>query len=562
MAKGNPGSSDPTSVLRALLSEHRAEVWAVVLYALCVGLLALVSPVAVQALVNTVAFGTVLQPLVVLVALLFMGLLIGGVMRVLKAWTVEVLQRRMFVSTVARLAYRLPRIAEKDGVTGPRGRLVHRFFDLFSVQKASASLLLGGVDVLLAGGVGLLVLAFYHPLLLAFDVLLMLGLSVIVFGLGRGGVATSVTESSEKYAVADFLAEICAEPTVFRDRGGRAYAEERLDNIAIRYIDARAKHFRIVVRQLLGALSLQALASAGLLGLGGALVLQRELTLGQLVAAELIVSAIVSTLSDLGKYLETYYDLVASAYKLDGLLSLPREPEPEGGDESLTQSRTGPAAVELSEVQLKRGGRTLLSGASHVFAAGSRSLLTGSGESGKSSVLDLLFGRIAAQHGRTLLDGVEIREMSREALRDRVAIVAGPEVISGDVFENVRLGRRDIPVSRVRSLLEQLGLGDELAHLPDGFNTELGPQGARLSHGQALRLTIARALARKPGFVAIDADLAALDKRSLSLVLSTLCDASAEWTVLFVGDHPAVRAFVDTTLSLEAGQLSVMEVKS
>lgn len=556
------GYGGTQGVVRRLVSEHRSEVWAVVLYALCVGLLALVSPIAVQALVNTVAFGTVLQPLVVLVVLLFAGLVIGGVMRVLKSWTVEVLQRRMFVTTVARLAYRLPRVAESSDLIRPQGRLVHRFFDLFSVQKTSASLLLGGVDVLLAAGVGLVVLAFYHPLLLAFDVMLMLALAVIVFGLGRGGVATSLAESTEKYAVADFLAEICAEGTVFRDRGGRAYAEERLDRIAIRYIDARSKHFRVVVRQLMGALTLQAIASAGLLGLGGALVLQRELTLGQLVAAELIVSAIVATLNDLAKYLETYYDLVASAYKLEGLVSLPREAEPEDVVGRASETRDGAAEVELSAVHLKRGSRTLLSGASHVFRAGSRTLLTGTGESGKSSLLDLLFGRITADQGRTLLDGVEIREMSRETLRDRIAIVRGAEVISGDVFENVRLGRHDIPLSRVRSLLEQLGLGDELAHLPEGLNTELGPQGARLSHGQALRLTIARALARSPGFVAIDADLAALDLRSLSLVLSTLCAEGTAWTVLFVGDHPAVRARVNTTLHLDAGMFEVVEVQS
>jgi len=562
MAKSMAGDRDPSAVLRELVSEHRAEVWAVVLYALCVGLLALVTPIAVQALVNTVAFGTVLQPLVVLVTLLLMGLVIGGVMRVLKTWTAEVLQRRMFVNTVARLAYRLPRLAEQDGLNGPGGRFVHRFFDLFSVQKASASLLLGGVDVVLAAAVGLLVLAFYHPLLLAFDVMLMLALAGIVFGLGRGGVASSVAESSAKYAVADFLSEICSDGTVFRDRGGRVYAEDRLDRAATDYIEARAKHFRIVVKQLLGALTLQAIASAGLLGLGGALVVQRELTLGQLVAAELIVSAIVATLSDLGKYLETYYDLVASAYKVDGLLMLPREVDPEGQAESAGQTRLGPAEVELSSLHLTRGSRTLLNGASYTFRAGSRTLLTGSGESGKSSLLDLLFGRISAKQGRALLDGVEVREMSRETLRDRIAVVRGPEIVSGDVFENVRLGRRDISVAKVRSLLEQIGLGDELSRLPDGLNTELGTQGARLSHGQALRLTIVRALAREPGFVAIDADLAALDRRSLSLVLSTLCANGAAWTVLFVGDHPAVREIVDTTLRLEAGQLEVAEGQS
>ncbi len=552
--------SKAVAPLYGLMAEHRTEGWAVVLYALCAGALALILPVAVQALVNTVAFGTVLQPLIVLVVLLFAGLVLVGVMRVLKSFTVEVLQRRMFVNTMARLAYRLPRTAESSDLIGPEGRLVHRFFDLFAVQKASASLLLGGVDVLLAAGVGMLVLAFYHPLLLAFDVMLMLALSVIVFGLGRGGVATSVAESTEKYAAADFLAELCEGGTSFRDRGGRVYAEERLDQIAIRYIQARKRHFRIVVRQLFGALTLQAIASAGLLGLGGALVLQRELTLGQLVAAELIVSAIVATLSDLAKYLESYYDLCASAYKLEGLLAVPREPEPEVVKGAVHEMPHGAAEVELSAVQLKRGGRTLLSDANHVFRSGSRTLLTGTGESGKSSLLDLLFGRIEAEQGLTLVDGVEIRELSRESLRDRVALVRGPEVISGNVFENIRLGRHEISLSTVRSVIEQLGLSSELALLPKGLNTELGPHGARLSHGQALRLTIARALAREPGLLALDVDLSALDARSLSYVVSALFVENAPFTLLLVGDHPAVSELVDTTLYLEGGSLRAVQV--
>ena len=85
-------------------------------------------------------------------------------------------------------------------------------------------------------------------------------------------------------------------------------------------------HFRILMRQILFALGLQAVAATALLGLGGWLVIRGELTLGQLVAAELIVAAIVGSFAKLGKHLENFYDLLASVEKLGHLFDLPTEP--------------------------------------------------------------------------------------------------------------------------------------------------------------------------------------------------------------------------------------------
>jgi putative ABC transport system ATP-binding protein len=311
--------ADPMHELRSFLATYRADIVTVGLYAACVGLFALATPIAVQAVVSTLEFGTVLQPLVVLVVLLLSCLSFASVIKALKAWVVEMLQRRMFLHTVAAAAYRLPR-ADVALLRAPgRTQLVHRFFELFAVQKATASLLLSRIDVVLAGSVGMLVLAFYHPVLLAFDVALILCLLTVVFLLGRGGLPSSIEEFTYKYEMAAFLTELARSGYVFRDPGGAAYANERIDELASKYLHARAAHFSIVLRQIIGALVTQVLASGGLLALGGWLVIERELTLGQLVAAEPIVTSVASTMTDLGKHIETYYDLVTGLHKLEAL---------------------------------------------------------------------------------------------------------------------------------------------------------------------------------------------------------------------------------------------------
>ncbi|MFM2419414.1 MAG: hypothetical protein RL385_4137, partial [Pseudomonadota bacterium] len=246
---------------------HRA-LWTVILYAATLGLLGLVTPVAVQALVNSAAFGTLLQPLLVLTLLVLAVLVVMGIIKGLKTYAVEILQRRMFADGVARLAYVFPKRMAQPSATD----LTHRYFELFTLQKAASSLLLGAVDAVLAALVGLLVLGFYHPYLLAFDAALVIAMGITVFGLGRGGVTTALYESQAKYALASFLADVEQAPTTYRHRTGEAHAHRQLDGLCGDYLNARQHHFRVVFRQLAGALTTQALASAVVLGLGGYLV--------------------------------------------------------------------------------------------------------------------------------------------------------------------------------------------------------------------------------------------------------------------------------------------------
>ena len=521
----------PFERLKALLRLEREDVWAVVVYAMGVGVFALATPIAVQALVNTVAFGALLQPLVVLSVLLLGGLVLAAGLRALKAWVVERLQERLFVHVTSDLGHRLPRVhpraLEKD--YGPE--LVNRFFDVVTLQKSSATLLLDGVSTLLQAAIGLVLLAFYHPLLLAFDVVLIAASAVIIFGYMRSALATSIKESKAKYAVAAWLQELVRHPTAFRGPQGLAFALRRTDELAREWLDSRRKHWGYLFRQLCGALGMQALASSLLLLLGGWLVINRQLTLGQLVAAELIVSAVLAALAKMGKHLESYYDLLTSLDKLGHLVDLPLEKD-SGEGAPPTQ---GPSRLELRDVTFSyEGGPTVLQGVSLTLPPGSRVALSGACAAGRSTLVDLLFGLRAPTSGRVLLNNVDVRDLRLEALRRDVAVVKGPEIFNGPLVDNVRQDNLESSLAEVRHLLERLGLRETLERLPEGLQTQLATGGAPLSPSQALLVTLARALLRSPRLLVLDGVLDGLDGALLERVLEVLKAPNAPWTLLLI----------------------------
>jgi len=156
-------------------------------------------------------------------------------------------------------------------------------------------------------------------------VLLIVCIAIVVGVLGRGAIASAIGESSAKYELGDWMEQIVRHPDAFSDRDGRVHAARQADALATKWIVARKRHFRIILRQVAAAVGLQVLASAAVLGLGGMLVVQGQLTLGQLVASELIVASVVAAFARLGKMLESAYDLLAATDKVGVLLDLPLE---------------------------------------------------------------------------------------------------------------------------------------------------------------------------------------------------------------------------------------------
>lgn len=539
----------PFSRLWSLLRLERRDLTMVVIFAVGVGLLSLAVPITAMAVVNTTALATLPQQLFILCLVLLGSLALASIIRAIQATVVEYMQQRLFVRVVSDLAQRLPRMDLKsfDRQHGPE--LVNRFFDVLTVQKAAASLLLDGVTVILQTCIGLALLAFYHQFLLGFDLFLIAGLLLIVFVLGRGAVGSAIRESRAKYAVAGWIEEMARHPIAFKVSGGPHYALERADLLARQYLLARQHHFGIVLRQYAFALGLQTLASTALLGLGGYLVIRGQLTLGQLVAAEIVVTLVVASFTKLGKQLESYYDLLAAVDKLGHLMDLPLERQ--AGEAYRAHSKG--AAVDIRNLSFvyDEGLRTVLNHFNLRLEPGERVALVGPNGAGKSTLIDLLFGLRPPTSGYIEFDGIDLRDLRLESLREHVAVVKGIEIFEGSILDNVGMGREELSIADVRRALQRAGLLEELLDLPEGLHTRLETGGTPLSLGQAQRLMLARAIAGEPRLLVLDELLDNMDHDSRTQVVPAVLGSDALWTLLVVTHSTEVAQLCGRQVRLE-----------
>ncbi len=550
---GHDHGPGPISRLIAMMRPESADLRAIVLYAMGVGVLSLATPLAVESLVTTVAMNMLVGQVVVLTLVLLVCLGMAAIFRALQAYLAEVVQRRIFLRVASVLANRLPRI-RVDGLEGQYGpELVNRFFEVVTIQKAAALLLIEGVAIVLQTVIGLSVLAFYHPLLLGFDLVVVAAMVFTILQLGRGAVATSLSESRAKYAMVAGLEEIARAPLAYKLNGGPEFARDRIDALARRYLTNRCEHYAIVFRQVVFSLGFQAASTAGLLGLGGWLVITEQLTLGQLVAAELIVATVVGAFAKSGKLFETWYDLMAAVNKIGHLYDLPEERH-DGEHHPAVSARLG---LRIRGLTFSYDGhREVLSNLNLDVAPGEHVALCGPSGVGKSTLADLMFGLIAPQQGHIAISGVNLRDLSLEALRHSIALVRGLEVVEGTVIDNVRMGRSSMTLSQVQDALREAGLLEALAALPLGLHTRLSPSGAPLSSGQSRRLMLARALAGNPQLLVLDEALDGVDLVQHGPLIRALFEPAAHRTVILITHRPDLVEFCDRKFVLSAPQES------
>jgi len=483
------------------VSSEKQSFWIVFAHACGVGFLSLTLPVAVQSLVNTVGFGSVLQPIVVLTVIVVACLALSAGLKLMQTVAAEMLQRRIFVRYSLQIASRLPNLRADVHRSVNVQETVNRFFDIFLVQKALAFLLLEGVGLVLQAGLGLVLLAFYHPFLLAFGVVLLASLAFICMVLGRGAIRTAVDESSAKYAMAAWLEEMARIPHSLGSRDGNDQALRRADRMASVWLDARESHFRKVFLQTAGTLGLQVLASGALLGFGGWLVVRKELSLGQLVAAELIVTGVLYSISKMGKQFEAFYDIVAGLNKIDGILQLPVE----AVDGKKVERSEGAWSLSLRDVAVSAAdGARRLQHLSVDIPKGSRVLIHGRSGSGKSLLAGLLSGSIRPESGQILFQEQDSRYLAPKELKNRIRLVGEFEMIDGTVEENLCLGNAEVSLSEMERALEAVKLNSIISTLPEGLLSRMSARGAPLTYAQARKLMLARGILARPGLLILD----------------------------------------------------------
>lgn len=552
-----PGAVSPARRFIALLLAEKQEVRTLLMFSVISALLYLAVPLAVDAVVTNLAFGgqsgPYVQALVVVSLALFGCLGLQAIVTGFQFYVSDMIQRRIFVRAASDLAYRLPRVKAQvhDEVHAPE--MVNRFLDVVTAQKSTALLLLDGVNLVFGGLIGMLLLSLYHPLLLLFAAVLLSLIILSLWMLGRGAVDTSIEESRMKYDLVNWFEEIAHFPFLFKGPGGGRMARERANELSTGYVMARSRHFRVLMRQIAALLTLQVVASAALLAVGGYLVISQQITLGQLVASEIIMSGIVASLAKLGKKLEAWYDAMAAMDKLGHIFDL--ETEREGGEKPAPLGSG--AEVVANQVDYSyHPSMPLFSGRSFSIPAGSSAAIVGPHGAGASSLLDILFGLRQSTGGFVTIDGLDLRSWDLEKLRESTQLLRRDEIMDGTVVENLRLGRSDIGMDEIRASLKQVGLLNELLARPEGLNLRLKIGGAPLSGNQRMRLLLARALAQRPRLLLIDELIDNMDDSSFALLSAAIFDKSQPWTVVVTTRDSQVSTRCDQIIELAPCHMS------
>ncbi len=546
--------TSPLERFWSMIVADKHDLVVLIVYTVITGLVSLAVPLAAQALVNTIAAGIFLQPLIVLSLLVLAGLLFGSVLRMLKFCLVENLQQRIFARITLLLSERIPAIKASALNTEYMPELINRFFDVMTVQKSWGKLLLEGPAALLQVLIGLVLMAFYSPYLLAFDVLIILFVFFAVSVLGIGGLKSSIKESALKYRVAEWLEDMGRCQTSLKTNGVNQFLVRRSDGLVLNYLKARREHFAVLFRQAFGTYFFQAIASAGILAIGGWLVINRQLTLGQLVAAELVVLNVLSALEKLIRNCDAFYDLLTGLDKVGHISDLPTERQ--SGVE-LPQGSDG-LSFECIKLHFSYDGRAeILSGLNLYIRGGERASLVGASGAGKTTLASLICGLQEASHGTVEVDGFDVRDLELKSLRSQVGLVGDVnEIFEGTIEENVRLGRPGVSHQDIRWALDTAQFADELVHLPDGINTTLVSGGRNLSRGQVQRLLIARAIAERPRLLILDEAFTGIDEKTKLKIIKSLFASENAWTVLDISHDAEVVMRSDNVYVLTQGQIN------
>ena len=237
-----------------------------------------------------------------------------------------------------------------------------------------------------------------------------------------------------------------------------------------------------------------------------------------------------------------------AAERLFALLDLP---EPARGSAPVP---VGVPHVALRGVTLRYAGTTVLDAVDLDLPPGSRTALVGPSGAGKSSAARLLLGFTAPDEGEVLVDGVPLSELDADAWRATIAYVPErPWLLPGTVLDNVRLGRPDATVAEVERALARAHALDLVRRLPDGLQTRLGEDAARLSGGERLRLALARAFVKDAALIVLDEPTSQLDERSEADVLAALADLAQGRTVVTITHRSAPLALHDRVVELDHG---------
>lgn len=547
----------PIKRLLKLLGTERKEISYILFYAIVIGLIGLVVPLGIQTTVELISGGVFFSSVYVLIGLVIVGVLLSGALQIVQISLVEFLQRRIFTKASLEFAFRIPRIRIESIQKNYAPELVNRFFDVMTIQKGLPKLLIDLSSATFQIFFGLLLISLYHPFFVFFGVFLVGVLFLIFYTTGPRGLRSSIEESKYKYKVAHWLEELARAIHSFKLAGSTDLPIRKTDYNVNNYLKNRKIHFRVLITQFSFIVLFKAMITGGLLIMGTLLVVDRQITLGQFVASEIVIILILNAVEKIIMYMDVVYDLLTAVDKVAHVTDLPIE-RVGGFDFPVTESKGFSVRTKDLKYKYAESGYYALKGIDLDIKAGETICITGQGNSGKTTLMNILTGMFTDYEGVVTINNYSLRDLDLTHMRDRVAKnISQEDIFDGTILENITLGKPGTTVHDAILAIEQVGLSDKINALPKGLETHLISGGKGLSKTVIHKIILARCLAKKPKLIVLNDFFTTLSKSDKMELLACVTNSQKLCTVIVVSKDPIIMSACDRVIVMQEGAIRI-----
>jgi ABC-type bacteriocin/lantibiotic exporter with double-glycine peptidase domain len=552
--KKETASTLPLRRFLNLIKLDEKDIYQVFFYAGFSGIVSLSLPLGIQAIINLIQGGRVSISWLILVLVVILGVAFNGILKLMQLRITESIQQKIFIRSSFEFSYRFPKIKYTEFNNSYPPELANRFFDTMTVQKSLAKLILDYSESLLQIIFGLLLLSIYHPLFILFGLLLFIILYLIFRISFQIGLKTSLKESKYKYKVANWIQEIARNYFGFKNKIETDFALSKNDKLVTEYLKSRESHFSIIKRQFIQLIGFKILISAGLLLIGGYLVINQQINIGQFVAAEIIILLIINSVEKIIIGLETFYDLLTSIEKIGQIVDL--EIETTTVEENNYCFKNILFEIDNLNFSFPDSDKKTINNISLKINQGETIYLDGINGSGKTTFLRILAGLIQTDTNSIYINDENYKRINIAQYRSQIGIVTAEQsTFEGTIYENITFNNKLIQPERLRWVLEKVKLTEEIKKLSAGLDEIILADGKQLPSSTTQKILLARAIINYPAILFLEAPFDKMDKEQANEIIDFIVSKENNWTVIVTSKNDYWKEKCERIITLDQGQI-------
>jgi ABC-type bacteriocin/lantibiotic exporter with double-glycine peptidase domain len=547
----------PNPLIRfwSLLKANNKEIRQIYSLSFFSGLVALTLPLGIQAIINIIQGGEISISFVVLIIIVIAGIVLAGTLQVMQLRITENIQQSLFARAAFDFALRIPNIKSEELYKKYAPELMNRFFDITTVQKGLSKILIDFSLATLQIIFGLFLLSLYHPLFILLSISVLLVLYFILKYTSKKGFETSLKESGNKFNVAFWLQELARARVSFKMAGSTHLAGTETDRRVNKYLTARENHYAVLRQQMVYLIGFKVFIAACLLSIGGVLVINQQMNIGQFVAAELIILLVIGSVEKIILCLETIYDVLTSLEKIGQVSDLSLESNSDG----LIIDKAHPFAVELKEVKFSYPNAVgaTIDNCNLQVASKAKVAIQGYNGSGKSTLMKLISGQFQFQNGNVCFNDLPVGNYNMDSIRINTGTcINGDELFNGSIEDNITLGRENVTTNDVLEVIDLLMLKEFIKSLPQGLNTKVYNDGQSFPKSVIQKLLLARAIVHHPKLLLLEDCFENLSENDKNKITDYLLSDKFNCTVIAITNDEYFLSKCNRSYLMKSGTIS------